>query len=157
MQDLAHENSVEQRKHVEKTLKMLLENKGEEKERLLNNVITVGNKCDLVEDTEKIKEIMAANERPEPTSQHIISASTMQGINDLRFEIEKNILKTTNQIKMIIRIPMNGMELAWLYKNSAVTRTVADPKNSEYLLAHVVINELTVHKFKTEFIRKKSV
>lgn len=157
MQDLAHDNSVEQRKHVEKTLKSLLQDKGEDKERLLNNVITVGNKCDLVADLEKAGELMATDATSGASAQHIISSVTKEGINALRSEIERNILRTTNQIKMIIRVPMSGEELAWLYKNSAVTRTVADPNNSEYLLAHVVITELTVQKFKSEFIKKKAV
>lgn len=157
MQDLAHDNSIEQRKHVEKTLKSLLQDKGEDKERLLNNVITVGNKCDLVADLEKARELLSIDETSGATYKHVISSITRQGINELRSEIERNILRTTNQMKMIIRVPMSGEELAWLYKNSAVTRTVADPNNAEYLLAHVVINELTVQKFKSEFIKKKSV
>lgn len=155
MQDLSHANSIQQRKHVERTLKSLLQESGEEGENLLNNVITVGSKCDLVEDLESAKELMDFVDEKTP-SKHIISSTQMTGINDLRFEIERRILKATNRIKMIIRVPMSGVELAWLYKNSAVTRTVADPKNSEYLMAHVVITELTVQQFKNEFLKKKS-
>lgn len=155
MQDLSHANSIQQRKHVERTLKSLLQESGEEGENLLNNVITVGSKCDLVEDLESAKELMDFVDE-KTSSKHIISSTQMTGINDLRFEIERRILKATNRIKMIIRVPMSGVELAWLYKNSAVTRTVADPKNSEYLMAHVVITELTVQQFKNEFLKKKS-
>lgn len=78
----------------------------------------------------------------------------MQGVNDLLVEIERQILKVTNRIKMIIRVPMGGEELSWLYKNSAVTPALADPNNSQYLLAHVVISELSLQQFKNTFSKK---
>lgn len=83
---------------------------------------------------------------------HFISSTKLHGIADLMKSIEKNILRTTNRIKMIIRVPQSGEELAWLYKNAAVTRCEADTKNSEYLLAHVVITELTLLQFKNTFL-----
>lgn len=153
MQDLSHENSVEQRKHVEKTLKALLKTGDEEKQKLLSSIITVGNKCDLVADIETATQLMACNN--DSPVQHVISSITMQGLNALRFDIEGNILRITERIKMIMRVPMGGNELAWLYKNSAVTRTLTDPNNDEYLMVHVVITELAIQQFKNEFLQKK--
>lgn len=157
MQDLSHANSIEQRKHVERTLKSLLQNNGsEEGKHFFNNVITVGSKCDLVDDLESAKKLMDFVDEKSPSpSKHVISSTQMTGINDLRFEIERRILKATNRIKMIIRVPQSGKELAWLHKNSAVTRTLADPKDSDYLMVHVVITELAVIQFKNEFLKKK--
>lgn len=132
----------------------MLKETGRDGENLLSNVITVGSKCDLVTDLDAAKDLMDFVDE-ESASKHIISSTKMTGINDLRFEIERRILKVTKRIKMIIRIPMSGEELAWLYKNTAVTRTVADPKNAEYLMAHVVITDLTLQQFKTEFLKKK--
>lgn len=154
MQDLSHANSIQQRKHVERTLKSLLQDSGEEGEHLLENIITVGSKCDLVDDLESAKKLMDFVDEKSP-SKHIISSTEMTGINDLCIEIERRILKATNRIKMIIRVPQSGDELAWLYKNAAVTRTLPDPKDCEYLMVHVVITELTVTHFKNEFLKKK--
>lgn len=154
VQDVSHDNSIEQRKHVEKTLKSLLKTDDEDRQKLLSNIITVGNKCDLLNDDDKAMELMTDG-RKTVSPPHIISAHTMQGINDLRFEIEKKILRLTERIHMIIRVPMGGPELTWLNKKCAVTRTVADPKNPEYLMVHVVITQMVVQQFKNEFLTKK--
>lgn len=154
VQDLSHENSIAQRSHVEKTLRELLASGDEDRRQLLGSMITVGNKCDLIDDRDTARELMSHSQYT--YSQHIISSVTMEGINELRLEIENKILRSTGRIKMIIRVPQGGEELAWLYKNAAVTRTIADPKNQEYLMAHVVITELTVQQFKNEFLKKKN-
>lgn len=166
MQDISHINAEEQRKHVETTLKRLVANSDSHNPQILSNVINVANKSDLVDDIQMIKEklhamyesnqelnknLPAKAESAQPI--YFISSTKLHGINDLMIAVEENILETTKRMKMIIRVPQGGEELQWLYKNTAVTHCEADTKSSEYLLVHVVINELTVIRFKNTFLK----
>ncbi|XP_053697344.1 uncharacterized protein LOC128744388 [Sabethes cyaneus] len=60
-------------------------------------------------------------------------------------EIERQILVVTGRQKLIIRVPMGGQEVAWLYKNAAVTETAADPRDSQRLLVGAVITEAKLY------------
>lgn len=156
MQDVAHINVLDQRDHVEQTLRNLVYNSEMEKTQLLKNVINVGNKCDLVEDVSQSRELFEGwsdeNETSEPM--HFISCAKGTGMDDLVEAIERNILKVTNRIKMIIRVPQGGEELAWLYKNTAVTETEICDKNNEYLKVHVLLTDLALTQFKNTFLKK---
>lgn len=149
---------VEQRKHVEETLKNLLNSSESESEdrQLLNNIINVGNKCDLITNLNESKHenelTRSVNQTSEPM--HYISSTKMTGLSDLMQAIERNILKVTERKKIIIRVPMGGQELPWLYKNTAVTHTEGDPKSSEYLLVHAVITDLALLQFKQTFLKR---
>lgn len=146
----------DQRLHVEETLKKLMYNSESEKTQLLKNIINVGNKCDLVENLDKSIEIFddLSNENETSEPMHFISCSKGSGLPDLVEAIEKNILKVTNRRKMIIRVPQGGEELAWLYKNMAVTNTEICDKNSEYLKVHVLLTDLALTLFKNNFLKK---
>lgn len=121
--DLSHENYVEQRKHVELTLKSLLQtSNNEERERLFNNIINVGNKCDLIKPDDLAQWTGEENFQ-------LISSKTLSGIHDLMEEVEKQILLATNRKKITIRVPMGRAESVWLYKNTAVSEVVGDPKD----------------------------
>lgn len=158
VQDVAHINVFDQREHVEQTLRKLVYNSDSEKLQLLKNIINVGNKCDLVADVEQSRESFESwsnkNETEEPM--HFISCAKGSGMAGLVEAIERNILKVTNRIKMIIRVPQGGEELAWLYKNTAVTQTEVCNKNNEYLKVHVLLTELAVTQFKNTFLKKAS-
>lgn len=142
VQDIAHENYVEQKKHVEATLDQLLQSISKESgDAHLPPVINVGNKADLFKgDFENMEEI------------EIVSCKNLSGINDLLQTLENAILQTTNRRKMIIKVRCGSEESAWLYKNTAVTDTEADPKSSEHVLMHVVISEPVLQQFKHKFI-----
>lgn len=141
VQDVSHENVTEQRNHVENTLKKLFHSI-EDNSKKIPPVINVGNKLDLVS---------------EYSGENIISVSskTLHGLNQLLTSIEENILIETDRKKVILRVTNGGPEVSWLYKNGAVTSVKADENNSNYLLVQVLINNASMHKFKTIFLAKK--
>ncbi|KAJ6600661.1 putative GTP-binding protein 6 [Pseudolycoriella hygida] len=146
--DVSHENYPEQRKHVEQTLRSLLQNSNNaDGERLFNNIVNVGNKCDLV-NLDDIKQWTVSE------NLHLISSKTLVGIGDLMDVVEKQILLTTNRKKITIRVPMGGAESAWLYKNSAVTEFVGDPENQQKCLMTVIISEAKLQQFRHIFVNK---
>lgn len=85
-----------------------------------------------------------------------ISSKTLSGIPNLLIEIEKKILQLTNRKKMIIKAEMGSTEIAWLYKNCAVTDAIADPINNQNLMLHVVISDITLEQFKHYFVGKRT-
>lgn len=143
-----------------------MENSETNNPQFLTNIINVGNKTDLVEDLNVIRDKLHAmygskensannlpTQAPVAPPIHFISSTKLHGINDLLIAVEQNILQSTKRIKMIIRVPQGGEELRWLYKNAAVTLCEADTKSSEYLLVHVVLTELILIKFKDTFLK----
>lgn len=157
MQDVSHQNFAEQRKHVEETLQGLLYDPNDDNPKLLRNIINVGNKCDLVNDLDEVKRMYGKlnNDNVTGETMHFISSTQMTGLQDLAHAIERNILHVTERKKIIIRVPQGGQELPWLYKNTAVTRTEADPKNSEYIFVHSVVTDLALAQFKNTFLSRK--
>lgn len=139
---------MEQCKHVEETLKSLWHQNSKDlpKDFLIDNIIHVGNKCDLIDADTRAKFT--------DTNLKLISAKTQSGCNDLLLEIERKIFQVTNRQKMIIKVPMGGQESAWLYKNAAVTDSKADPENSQKLLLSVVISMAKLQQFRHYFLSK---
>lgn len=145
VQDISHNNYDEQRKHVEATLQSLLINsKNSHNIKLLENIINVGNKCDLIDKSENFSNY--------GNDLNVISSTTLAGINDLQLEIERKILMMTNRTKMRIKVPMGGEESLWLYKNTAVTDSKADPNDSQNILLSVVISESKLQQFRHHFL-----
>lgn len=140
VQDISHENHLEQKKHVENTLKSLLATYNQS-EDVLKNVINIGNKSDLIENP--------------VTDLKLVSSKNLTGINELLVDVEKRILESTNRIKMSIKVPNGGLEMSWLYKNSAVTECVVNEEDSQQILLNVVISNGTLEKFKHEFLGKR--
>lgn len=156
VQDIAHVNVLDQRQHVEKTLKNLMFESEAAKQRLLDNVINVGNKCDLVKSLDERIEQFDSLENDNKTAEpmHFISCVKGDGLDTLKMAIERNLLKVTERKKMIIRVPQGGRELAWLYKNTTVTHSEEDEKNAEYVKAHVILTDLALIQFKNTFLKK---
>uniref|UniRef100_A0A7G3B2J1 Hflx-type G domain-containing protein n=1 Tax=Lutzomyia longipalpis TaxID=7200 RepID=A0A7G3B2J1_LUTLO len=149
VQDISHGNCTEQRKHVETTLRELVEKFGEDHE--LDNIINVGNKVDkLPSDAREVSKYQ---------DMHLISSQTLEGVRDLLDTIEKIILQRTKRSHITIRASMGGEEVSWLYKNATVVDTEADLEDSQYLRLHVVIADSTFQQFKHHFLkgRKKLV
>jgi len=144
VQDVSHEEWKEQRNHVETTLASLIRNNTRQTDHIMENVINVGNKVDLVPgDTRNYAD---------DGLQTAISSTTKAGINDLLLEVEQKLMKATNRTQMIMRVPMGGEEMQWIYKNAAVTDSEADPDDSEKLLLHVVISSAKFEQFKHRFV-----
>uniref|UniRef100_A0AAG5CX68 Hflx-type G domain-containing protein n=1 Tax=Anopheles atroparvus TaxID=41427 RepID=A0AAG5CX68_ANOAO len=152
VQDMAHENCTEQRAHVERTLRTLMRNG--ERSLAPERIINVGNKVDLVADPTAVTN--KANESSQDGRLHLVSSHTLHGIHELLLEVERRVLQVTGRQRMVIRVPMGGQEVAWLYKNAAVTETAADPSNSERLLVSAVITEAKLQQFRHLFIRNRT-
>lgn len=154
---MAHINVDDQRQHVEKTLRRLMQTSESEKRQLLENIINVGNKCDLLDNLDQSIEhfdgLSDQNETAEPM--HFVSCSKGSGLSELLHAIESNILTVTNRKKMIFRVRQGGDEYAWLYKNTAVINTEMCEKNSEYLKVHVLLTDLALTQFKNSFLKSK--
>ncbi|XP_055545153.1 putative GTP-binding protein 6 [Wyeomyia smithii] len=148
VQDVSHENFTEQKMHVESTLESLRKSICVDKERGPANIINVGNKCDLVEDHAALLE-----RHPDL---FLVSSTTLNGVHNLLQEIERQVLIVTGRQKLIIRVPMGGQEVAWLYKNAAVTETAADPQNSQQLLVGAVITEAKLQQFRHQFVKRRA-
>ncbi|CRL07239.1 CLUMA_CG020219, isoform A [Clunio marinus] len=144
VQDVSHENWLDQKNHVETTLASLIRDNTNQTDHIMENVINVGNKIDLVpQDQQNFDNL------------RIISAKTFIGINDLLNEVEEKLLLATKRVKMTFRVPMGGEEMQWLYKNSAVTSSEADGEDSQKILLHVVISNPTLQQFKHRFVQSK--
>lgn len=142
VQDLAHENWLEQRNHVETTLASLIRNNTKQTDHIMDNVINVGNKIDLV----------SSEQQKDFGDLQTISSKTLAGINALLICVEQKVLTTTNRITMTMRVPMGGEEARWLYKNAAVTDSEADTKDQQMILLHVVISDARLQQFKHHFV-----
>ncbi|CAH1730012.1 unnamed protein product [Chironomus riparius] len=142
VQDVSHDDWILQRTHVENTLKNLLKSiRRNDDDVTLDNVINVGNKIDLVDEKSRDFNDLIT-----------VSSTTLSGMNDLMIKVEDLLLKATDRLKITIRVPMGGDEMQWLYKNSAVTSSDADPKDNQKILLHVVISRTALDQFKHHFI-----
>ena len=141
VQDVSHEDWWEQKEHVETTLASLIRNNTNQTDHIMENVINVGNKVDLVPaDQRDFREMLT------------VSSTTLAGINDLLVNVEKKLLTVTNRQQMTMRVPMGGEEMQWIYKNAAVTDSEADERDSQMILLHVVISQAKLQQFKHRFV-----
>lgn len=141
VQDVSHDDWWDQKQHVETTLASLIRNNTKQTDHIMDNVINVGNKLDLVPlEDRNFKELRT------------ISSTTLAGINDLLIDVEKKLLTVTNRMQMTMRVPTGGQEMQWIYKNAAVTDSEADEKDSQMILLHVVISEAKLQQFKHRFV-----
>ncbi|XP_013065852.2 putative GTP-binding protein 6 [Biomphalaria glabrata] len=140
IRDASHPDRKLQIISVHKTLENLL---SEEKKK---NVIEVYNKTDLLSPEE------AALLDPSVIQ---ISAVTGQGLAELGKAIEKGLLATTNHLKKVFRIPNNHQMLRWLQQEAAVNSITPDPRDSQYLIAEVIISHSAYGRFCSTFSRKK--
>ncbi|CAG9854508.1 unnamed protein product [Phyllotreta striolata] len=140
IQDLASTCFEYKRDHVVKTLLDL----GSETDDvdITDKIFNVGNKCDLINDIKDDKLLR-------------ISAKLNIGLNELREELEKLILKTTSRHLMTIKVENGGHEIRWLYKNATVVSEHADENNSQRINAKVIITDSNLQKFKHAFLKRK--
>ena len=141
VQDVSHDDWWEQKQHVETTLASLIRNNTKQTDHIMDNVIDVGNKVDLL----PLKERNFKDLRT-------ISSTTHAGINDLLVDVQQKLLAVTNRMQMTMRVPNGGEEMQWIYKNSAVTDSEADAKDSQMILLHVVISQAKLQQFKHRFV-----
>lgn len=137
---------MEQKEHVENTLKSLIQNTNRKCAiDFIDSIINVGNKIDLFQGN---YEDLLSNSK----NLKLISSTKLTGVNNLLSEVENKILKITDRKKITIRVPMGGPEMSWLYKNAAITASIADQKDNQQILLNVVITNAKLYQFKHYFL-----
>lgn len=130
VRDISHPDHVAQKENVLNTLQNL-----NLSSHLLNTIIEVGNKVDLLE----------SNNREEGLLH--ISATRCDGLDILRLMIEEKLIQNTGRLWKIFRVPSGGLEMRWLYKEASVNATMADTTDPNFLLMEVVISQAVLSKF----------
>ncbi|XP_075227528.1 putative GTP-binding protein 6 isoform X1 [Lycorma delicatula] len=139
--DISNPDVVAQCKHVICTLSRLQVN-----ERLLNNIIHVANKCDIINNESDLSKL-GLNINVDDDVKFVmknmlyISCLKQTGISDLRSKIESALLQITGRIQIRIRIKYGGGEFKWLYKQSSVVRVLSDESDPQFVYMDVIITE----------------
>lgn len=141
VQDISHPDLTAQNEHVLDTLKSI-----DMPETLLETMITVGNKVDLVE---------GSRDANYSTSTIPVSSTHGYGLDVLRRKVEHSIIAATGQLLMKIRIPNGGEELVWLHKEATVTQVAADDLDNQFVFVDTIITKTNLKKFKHLFITSK--
>lgn len=105
----------------------------------MDKVITVGNKCDLVE--------------IEDNDDLYVSAKTGTGLNKLLRRIEEAIIKNTSRIIVSLRVPIGGDEIRWLYRNAVIVDCTY--YENEYQDTKIIIAPTKLEQFKYYFIKNQ--
>ena len=115
------------------------------------DVITVGNKIDLLEPLDW----------PHIKADGMIPVSCLKGygLDYLSRRIEDAVMKATGRRKMMFRISIkDGSELySWLRKNTQVCDVTVDPENDNYWLVHAILKHFDLVRFEKQFIGKKGI
>lgn len=99
VEDLSNDNLLHQRNHMMSTLNDLSDKIGAD---ILEKVLTVGNKCDLVKELDN--NVLLKGEL-------IVSAETGHGVEELKEQVEDAVLKNTNRSIISLRVPIGGDEV----------------------------------------------
>ncbi|GFW24258.1 putative GTP-binding protein 6 [Trichonephila clavipes] len=136
VRDISHPDTEDQKDTVLKTLQEL-----NLPPKLLESILEVRNKIDLLKDPENVKECDAVQ----------ISATEGTGLSDLLDAIEEKLFQNTGHLVSLIRIPNGGPEYSWLLREAAIRDAMADTKDANYLIVEVVITSGNLAKFKHTF------
>ncbi|XP_046982683.1 putative GTP-binding protein 6 [Schistocerca americana] len=142
VRDVSHPDSEAQAVNVDQTLKSF-----DLSPELLENVIVVGNKIDLLP-----AEVASAHQ----SDWLPVSATRSIGLDALREKIEGAVLRATGRTSMAVRVPSGGEESRWLYKEAAVVGVSVDPQDEQYVYVKVVISDKQLGQFKRRFLRGRS-
>lgn len=140
IRDISHPDAKAQNDIVNKTLRDL-----NLSENAINNILTVGNKIDLVEKAELV------NYKDE--NMILVSCTDLTGIDILRQEIEKKVLASSGKHKIVMRVRSGSEEYDWLHLETTVVEESPDPKDVQFTLMRVIISPSTLAKFKYHFIQ----
>ncbi|XP_051986077.1 putative GTP-binding protein 6 [Xyrauchen texanus] len=134
VRDISHPETVNQKVNVLNVLKNL-----QIPERLLNSIIEVHNKIDLIEGYETCE--------PEVIP---ISALKQHGLDILKEKIEEAVVKATGKLIMSLKVQLNSPQLAWLYKEATV-QAVDDVGDDCTANVKVIISEATYGRYRKQF------
>ncbi|XP_060089879.1 putative GTP-binding protein 6 [Heteronotia binoei] len=120
--------------------------------QLLESIIEVHNKVDLVDSYQS-------------TESNAIATSALlgYGLNNLKEEIERTVLKTTGKNIVTIQVNLAGPQLSWLYKETTVQEMEVNPEDSTASV-EVIISNSALGRYKRLFplsrcssVRKKNL
>ncbi|TRY54614.1 hypothetical protein DNTS_001600 [Danionella cerebrum] len=134
VRDISHPETVNQKVNVLKVLSDL-----QVPDRLLNSIIEVHNKIDLVEGFE------ASDSEAIP-----ISALKEHGLDVLKERMEEAVLKCTGRQAMTIKVQLNTPQLAWLYKEATV-QLVDDTEDDCSANVKVIISRAAYGRYRKLF------
>jgi len=138
VRDMSHPNVLVQKEHVETTLKNLNIDT-----HLLDRVINVGNKIDLLEEN-----IQQSNDT---SNSVLVSCTTGVGLDELKNRIEQQVIETTNRRIMKIRVRTGHKEYEWLMAHTIVACITPD---GDYSIVQVIVTKSDIDVFKSLFIHK---
>lgn len=127
-----------QKSHVLKTLESFNLRPG-----LMENIISVGNKCDKVPTIDSSDNDLV-----------LTSCTKQTGLRELEQIIENGIIRALQLQKIRIRVENGGREYYWLQKEAAISNYITDDNNQQYVFLDVIISKGNLEKFKSYFIRK---
>ncbi|NWI16214.1 Y3725 protein, partial [Crypturellus soui] len=138
VRDITHPETVLQKASVLSVLKNL-----NLPSHLLESMIEVHNKVDLIERYKSTEENALA-----------ISALHGHGLEELKEEIEKRILKTTGKKILTVKINLKGPQLSWLYKQATVQDIEVAPEDGTACVK-VIISNSALGRYKKLFPNSK--
>ncbi|NWX86289.1 Y3725 protein, partial [Nothoprocta ornata] len=138
VRDITHPETVLQKASVLSVLKNL-----NIPSHLLESMVEVHNKVDLIERYKSTEENALA-----------ISALHGHGLEELKEEIEKRILKTTGKKILTVKINLEGPQLSWLYKQATVQDIEVAPDDGTARVK-VIISNSALGKYKKLFPNSK--
>ncbi|KAL1272690.1 hypothetical protein QQF64_028552 [Cirrhinus molitorella] len=134
VRDISHPETVNQKVNVLNVLKNL-----QIPEKLLNSIIEVHNKIDLIEGYEVSD--------PEVIP---ISALKQHGLEVLKVKIEEAVVKYTGKQTMTLKVQLNSPQLAWLYKEATV-QVVDDVGDDCTANVKVIISQAAYGRYRKLF------
>ncbi|XP_065436883.1 putative GTP-binding protein 6 isoform X1 [Chrysemys picta bellii] len=134
VRDISHPETALQKASVLSVLKNL-----NLPSHLLDSVVEVHNKVDLIE----------RYQSPE-TNTIAVSALLGYGLEELKEEIERIVLKTTGKKILTIKVNLAGPQLSWLYKEATVQEVDVMPEDGTANVK-VIISNSALGKYKKLF------
>ncbi|GBN80149.1 Putative GTP-binding protein 6, partial [Araneus ventricosus] len=136
IRDISHPDTEAQKETVLRTLQEL-----NLPIKLLESIVEVRNKIDLLQDKKPNEDTDAVN----------ISATEGTGLPTLLETVEQKLFENTGHEVTLIRVPNGGQEYSWLLREAAIRDAIADPKDANFLILEIVIASGSLAKFKHKF------
>jgi len=140
VEDVSNPDIDHQKNQVLATLKRLRVG-----ETSLSKMITVGNKIDLLP-VESWLGVKKGGVLP-------ISAKVGHGLQPLMNILEERLIKSTNRLKVKMRLRLGSDEWNWLLNRANIGSTEVCDKDMNYNIVDVVITTVEMEKFKSKFLK----
>ncbi|XP_062457528.1 putative GTP-binding protein 6 isoform X3 [Rhea pennata] len=138
VRDITHPETILQKASVLSVLKNL-----NLPSHLLESMVEVHNKVDLID-------------RYKPTEENSLAISALcgHGLEQLKEEIEKRILKATGKKILTVKVSLDGPQLSWLYKQATVQEVEVTPEDGTADVK-VIISNSAFGRYKKLFPNSK--